>query len=121
MFKRSTNASIEFIREHLELLADAFKTITIRYAFNDAINTHVVELTPEKEYYNSDALDKCWIPISLEFNKLFEGEDITFISADSPLKIANPVFEWNTHGKAPSHLPFPEETLALPGQGFGLA
>ncbi|SHN40943.1 hypothetical protein [Chitinophaga sp. CF418] len=128
MFNKSNNASIEFIKEKLELLANAFKTITIKYAYNYAINTHIVELTPETEYYNNDALDKFWIPISLDFKRLFEKEDITFISSDSILRIANPVFEWSASGKATelqSSLPIFKRNFSisepLSNQSIGLA
>ena len=124
MLNKSNNASLEFIKEKLEHLANAFKTVTIRYAYNDAISTHIVELSPEEEYYNNTALDKCWIPISLEFNRLFENEDITFISSDSILKISNPVFEWNTSGKMSqeqSHFQFSRKISPTPGQRIGLA
>lgn len=124
MSNKSNNTSVEFIKEKLELLANAFKTITIRYAYNHAINTHIVELTPEEEYYNNNALDKCWIPISLEFKRLFENEDITFISSDSILRISDPVFEWNTSGrvaKERSHFPFPKEISPFSGPRIGLA
>jgi len=124
MFNKSNNSSVEFIKEKLGLLANAFKTITIRYAYNDAISTHIVELTPEEEYYNNTALDKCWIPISLEFKTLFENEDITFISSDSILKISDPAFEWNTNGKiakGQSHFQFPRDVLPTPGQRISLA
>lgn len=126
MFNRSTTASIEFIKEKLALLANDFKTITIKYAYNGAINTHVVELTPVNEYYNNEVLDKCWIPISLDFKRLFENEDITFISSDSMLKITQPEFEWNVKGKATdlrSSLPIINGNFSIPeaDQSIGLA
>lgn len=128
MFNRSTTASIEFIKEKLTLLADDFKMITIKYAYNGAINAHVVELTPVNEYYNNEVLDKCWIPISLDFKRLFENEDITFISSDSLLKITHPVFEWNagntstnmqsSHPIIEGNFPIPE---TLPDKRIALA
>ncbi|UPK66584.1 hypothetical protein [Chitinophaga filiformis] len=126
MFNKSNSASIEFIKEKLALLANAFKTIAIKYAYNDVINTHVVELTPVNEYYNNEALDKYWIPISLDFKRLFENEDITFISSDSLLSVANPEFEWNAGNKATdlrSSLPITKGNFSIPevDQSIGLA
>jgi len=124
MSYKSNLTSAEFIKEKLQLLADTFTTVTVRYAYDNAISTHIVELTPEEEYYNNTALDKFWIPISLDFKRLFENEDITFISSDSILKISDPVFEWNTGGKIAkerSHFQFSPGVSPLPGQRISLA
>ncbi|RAJ04073.1 hypothetical protein LX64_02950 [Chitinophaga skermanii] len=86
---------VEFIKENLEKLASEFQYITIKYEFNESINTHIVELTPIYEYYNNKELDNAWIPISLEFKGRYELEDIAFISSDSSLKVTNPQLEWN--------------------------
>ncbi|MFX1708105.1 hypothetical protein PV783_29345 [Chitinophaga sp. CC14] len=86
---------LEFIKENLQLLASSFKGISIKYEYNESISTHIVELTPEYEYYHNEELDKAWIPISSNFKTLFEDEDISFISSDSSLRVTKPISEWN--------------------------
>ncbi len=81
--------------EKLEELASNFPHVQIKYAYNELIETHVVELTPEYEYYNNVALDDAWFPISLEFMEIFPEENISFVSSDSSLSIGKPEFEWN--------------------------
>lgn len=85
-----------YIYEKLSTLADSFPNVKIRYAYNSKIETHIVELTPEREYYFNEKLDDAWIPISMEFKMLFEYEDISFVSSDSILKIEVPEKEWNS-------------------------
>ncbi|MEO6683783.1 MAG: hypothetical protein ABIN48_13255 [Ginsengibacter sp.] len=85
-----------YINNKLSALADSFPNVKIKYAYNSKIETHIVELTPEREYYFNEKLDDAWIPISREFKMLFEFEDISFISSDSILKIATPEKEWNS-------------------------
>ncbi|SFO50322.1 hypothetical protein SAMN05428949_5459 [Chitinophaga sp. YR627] len=87
---------VEFIRNKLNALADTFKAVNIKYAFNDIIHVHVVELTPVSEYYNNLALDNAWIPLSLEFESLYETDNIVFISSDSSLRILDAEMEWNS-------------------------
>ena len=85
-----------YINNKLSALADSFPNVKIRYAYNLKIETHIVELSPESEYYFNQKLDDAWIPISMEFKLLFEFENISCISSDSSLKIATPEKEWNS-------------------------
>lgn len=79
-----------YLKEKLEFLSEKFPSITFKYAFDNTIQTHIVEITPETEYYYNKTLDKAWIPISLEFMKLFKDDTISFISSDSILAITVP-------------------------------
>ena len=85
----------QYLRDDLAVLADKFPSVTIKYGFDDTINTHVVELTPREEYYTNTHLDKAWIPVSLKFMQRFPNDYISFISDDSPLKVEQPVFTFN--------------------------
>ena len=87
--------TIEFLKERLSKLSLEFSQIQIKYAYNAQIETHIVELVPEKEYYENKSLDDSWIDISLDFSKLFPNENISFISSDSSLAIQQPELEWN--------------------------
>lgn len=84
-----------FLKENLEKLAQQFPQVQIKYAYNYSIATHIVELTPEKEYYFNEELDNAWIPVSIEFMETFPADSISFISSDSSLAIAKPELEWN--------------------------
>lgn len=88
---------VNFLKDRLENLALHFPQVQIKYAYNASIATHIVELTPEAEYYFNEALDKMWIPISIEFMETFPTESISFISSDSNLAIDKGEFEWNKH------------------------
>lgn len=87
--------TIEYLRQTLDRLAVQFPNVQIRYAYNSKIETHIVEITPEIEYYNNPAIDDSWIYIYLEFSKKFPNENISFISSDSSLAIENAEEEWN--------------------------
>lgn len=87
---------LEFIKDGLTKLSLLFPLVNIRYEYNVSINSHVVQLTPEKEYYNNQDLDAEWIPFSLKFKETFKDQDIVFVSSDSNLSIPNPQYEWNS-------------------------
>lgn len=87
---------LTFLKEKLRSLSIQFRSVQIRYAYNNSIATHIVELTPENEYYNNTLLDDTWIPISIDFMEMFPGENISFISSDSNLAIAKAEIEFNT-------------------------
>lgn len=84
-----------FLKERLAAIALQFPNVQIKYAYNYSIATHIVELTPESEYYNNEVLDAVWIPLSMEFSETFASESICFISSDSRLAISQSEFEWN--------------------------
>lgn len=87
--------AIDFLKQKLGALAFQFPQVQLKYTYNSSIATHIVELTPEKEYYNNEALDDAWIPVSIEFMETFASESIAFVSSDSSLAIEQPEFEWN--------------------------
>jgi len=74
----------EYLKDKLSLLAETFN-ITVKYHFDNKIFRHIVELTPQSEYYNNDKLDDYWINISVEFMELFPNDTISFVSVDSTL------------------------------------
>lgn len=76
--------TFEYLEEKLSFLAESFD-ITVKYHYDSNIYRHIVELTPQKEYYNNDKLDDTWIKISLEFMKFFPNDSISFVSNDSTL------------------------------------
>lgn len=90
-------SSIEFLQNKLQFIADLFPNVHIKYGYNQIIETHIVELLPLKEYRYNQELDRVWIPISLEFNEKFSGEDIAFISSDSSLALADVLLEFNSN------------------------
>ncbi len=91
---------ITFLKEKLNFLSVQFPTIRVRYAYNNSIATHIVELTPENEYYNNASLDDAWIPILIEFMERFRGENISFTSSDSNLAISEAEMEFNMQKEA---------------------
>lgn len=90
---------IDFIKERVGRLANDFKSVTIKYGYDYLADAHIVELTPESEYYNNKALDDAWIPMSLEFDNTFLNDVIVFVSSDSTLRVEHPELEWNTSNK----------------------
>ncbi len=92
--------AVEYLKEKLCILANKFPQVTIKYGFDVVINTHIVELTPQDEYYYNTALDDSWIPISLDFMQHFPNDYISFVSNDSTLRVEEPQFSF----KAPNAL-----------------
>ena len=86
--------SVEFLKSELQIIADKFPNIHIKYGYNNVIETHVIELLPLIEYTNNVELDRAWIPLSLQFMETF-NEDVTFISSDSSLSLNSVIFEFN--------------------------
>lgn len=87
--------SLDFLKVELEKISKKFNAVHIKYGFNKAINTHVVELLPLEEYLNNDLLTECWMPLSFEFGTQFPDEEISFVSSDSTLSINCPILEFN--------------------------
>ncbi|KAA5532631.1 hypothetical protein F0919_17775 [Taibaiella lutea] len=81
-----------FLLEELTKLQKQFCNIKIKYAFNIAIEVHIVEITPDTEYHSNDRLDESWLNIAMDFMKRFPNEEISFITDDSILKIKSPEF-----------------------------
>ncbi len=86
--------SVDFLKSELQIIADKFPNVHIKYGYNNIIETHVIELLPLIEYTNNVELDRTWVPLSLQFMEIF-NEDVTFISSDSSLSIRNVIFEFN--------------------------
>jgi hypothetical protein len=93
----------EFLKTELTILAQSFPQIHLRYGFDGVIDTHIVQVDPIDEYYNNEAFDNAWIPISMAFDEQFE-ESISFISSDSTLKLEAAEMEWNQPIQAITHL-----------------
>ena len=68
--------------------------------------THIVELSPEDEYYTNYKLESAWLEIVSKFMEAFPAEDISFISTDSILKISKPIFSFNLPGHLYLKIPF---------------
>lgn len=88
--------AVEYIKNGLEKLANHFPQVEIRYSFNYEINTHIIQFDPIDAYYKMPELDAAWIPLSLEFDTIFEDESIAFIGSDSILSISGSYeLSWN--------------------------
>lgn len=79
--------SYNFLKGELENLSNQFSMINIAYGFDTVIDTHIVELTPESEYYSNSELDSAWLSISKRFMAFYPNEDIAFVTSDSSLKL----------------------------------
>ena len=87
--------SLEFLKVELEKISKKFNAVHIKYGFNRAISTHIVELLPLAEYLHNDTLTEAWMPLSFEFGAQFPNEEIAFVSSNSTLSIQEPIFEFN--------------------------
>lgn len=85
----------EFLKNKLSELAIMFPGVAIVYAYNNLAETHIVELTPQLEYYHNTALDEAWFNISTDFLTLFPFESVSFVSDDSKLINTLPELEYN--------------------------
>src|ERR1017187_8306501 len=80
----------QFITESLRNLGNNFPNITIKYAFDAMADMHVVEITPQIQYYNNPQLDNAWVDISFKILSNYPNELISFITDDCSVKIDNP-------------------------------
>ena len=81
--------STDFIKENIQRISKSFPETCFRYGFDNLINTHIVEITPNEHFYTLDSLDEAWIPFSIDFMTMFPKEEIVFIASDSPLALSN--------------------------------
>ncbi len=85
----------EFLKDELTLLSNAFNHVIVKYEYNHLAETHIVELTPQNEYYHNNKLDIFWIDIADRFMNLFPAENLSFVSSDSIVKVTSPELEFN--------------------------
>lgn len=97
-----------YLQAKLKELHRRFPHIGIRYGIDTDINAHLVEVLPLEEYKSNKAFDKAWVPISLEFRRIFPDEDVAFFSIDSLLTLDTAIFElkpvYTTEKEILSHL-----------------
>lgn len=110
-------AAVDFLKKELNILAEKFPTVHIKYGYNEKIDTHIVELLPLIEYTSNKELDNAWVPLSINFMETFENEEIAFISSDSSLSLKNVIFEFNAACKEEDII---TELFAPFTKGFGL-
>jgi len=80
-----------FLAKKLKVLSAEYPNIHIRCEFYELINTYLIEITPQDQYYNNKNLDNSWIKISEEFMDKFPNEMTSFITNDSLyLTVKNP-------------------------------
>lgn len=89
----------EFIKQEIGQIARSFPNVQFKYAFNKDIQCHIIEITPLEQFNSNLALDKAWIPVSINFQEQYPKDEIAFISSDSILKIENPEFAFNEVAK----------------------
>ena len=82
--------SKEFLIEKLKELSSKFENIKIRYEYRVSTCSHLVEVIPLAVFDNDDAYMSEEEKLENEFESLFPGEDIVFISEDSLTKIKDP-------------------------------
>jgi hypothetical protein len=83
----------KFIEDKLKMLFDRFPKANIRYEHRENSNTHLVEVTP-LFFYNNESYRIIETEIEDEFEMLYPGEIIIFISEDSLNKICEPNIEY---------------------------
>lgn len=85
----------EYLSIKLGNMAKNFPHVQIAYAYNSIAETHIVQLTPQLEYYNNKRLDNEWLSICDEFFSKYPLENISFVSDDSDLIHSKPELEFN--------------------------
>ncbi len=81
------------IQQLKELLNEIPGIIGIRYGISAYTGSHIIEIYPEETYYNNDDYIKKEIAVTEQFEKLFPGEELFFITGDGLSKVENPIFE----------------------------
>ncbi len=77
----------EFIKEKISELHRQFSNLTVKYGFDESINTHIINITPINEFRNNKELEDAWFHISMEFMNVYPEEGIAFITDDSYLHL----------------------------------
>lgn len=103
---------IEYIKDNLNQLANLFPSICFKYGYDEIIKSHIIEITPEEEFYNLEKLQDKWIEFSVEFMNKFPLEDIVFISSDSTLALDSYSFSCNSQSEYKLQSVFFEEFLS---------
>lgn len=91
-----------YIKNSLTQLASFSSPHTcFKYGFDEVIKTHVIEITPQKEFYHAELLTEAWVNMSVAFMTQYPTEDIVFITADSPLVLDHYPFAYTNQQEAP--------------------
>lgn len=102
---------VEYIKNNLNHIATSFPNTCFKYGFDKTIKTHVIEITPEDDFYNSELLSEAWVNMSVDFMTKYPTEDIVFISSDSSLALENYNFSCNNQKESKLLHSFFEEFL----------
>lgn len=85
---------IEFLKNKLSALFSEIPEIKIRYEFKVSTNTHIIEVLPVTFFNSNDNYIQKELQLEEDFENLFSGEDILFISNGSLSEIQRPNYMW---------------------------
>lgn len=86
--------SIDYIQSKLEKLFLDLPEIKIRYQYNKNTQTHLIEVLPVSLFETDEVYIDSEFEIEEEFESLFPGEEILFITKGSLSEITIPDFTW---------------------------
>jgi hypothetical protein len=78
----------EFVKEELNKFFSYFDNSRIRYEYDEDIETHLIEITPQELHFNEQFAEK-FIRFQNDFEEMF-NETIVLLDEDSINKIENP-------------------------------
>ncbi len=84
--------SSEYIINELNLFITSNQSARARYEYDKEALIHIIEITPNKLYHESEAYIAWEDKLFMSFVELFPQENICFISDDSYISIKNPLF-----------------------------
>lgn len=84
---------IKFLTNELNKFYEEFPYIEIRYEYRESINTHIIEVRPEKSFEEDKVVINYQIDLEDDFESIFPSESILFITDNELISIKNPILE----------------------------
>jgi len=81
--------SIDYVKNKLTVLVDLFQNIECVYQYDSIAGTHIIKVSPAKNYENNTDFEIQEMSIINEFYTIFDTETICFISENNKFKIRN--------------------------------
>lgn len=84
----------DFLEERLKLIFDTIGSINIKYQYNEQYDTHIVEITPLREFKRNEDYISLERELLYDFNDLYFPSTLIFATENSLNRVEIPEFSF---------------------------
>lgn len=87
----------EFIKSQLEDLIQKVKSVSVKYAYEECTNFHIIEISPESIRRGSAEFMEWEYNLNKKFSELYPDEDLLISEPSFFNDMRNVIFKYNIH------------------------